>query len=414
MLDRIGLPKNLFWGFVGLALFMIGDGVEQAWIVIWLVERGLSVADASFLLTAYGVAVTLSAWLTGVLVQTLGPRKVMLWGVIAFVLGSIGFIGLGLKTMDMTTMLFFYAIRGIGYPFFAYSFLIWINYSTPLEKRSTAVGWFWFTFSLGLSVIGPYFSALALPRMGEIHVLWVGMVFVVIGAVLAIAVNRDKVPAHEIHDFSMAELLKGVTILQRPRIAIGLVVKSINGIAQYGLAAFLPLYLLGFGYSTTEWLQMWSSVFLVAIFANLFFGYFGDKFGWRNTIKWVGGVFYAIVLILVWLVPQVFGHNFYLMTFVLCLCGVAMAGYVPLSALFPMLAPDSKGAAMSVLNLGAGLGAFLAPAIAGMFYGTIGAGGVLGIYASLYVLSAILTPYLKTPEELEREREEVVLRDKVA
>lgn len=49
------------------------------------------------------------------------------------------------------------------------------------------------------------------------------------------------------------------------------------------------------------------------------------------------------------------------MAFVLCLCGVTMAGYVPLSALFPMLAPDSKGAAMSVLNLGAGLGAFIAP-----------------------------------------------------
>ncbi len=51
----------------------------------------------------------------------------------------------------------------------------------------------------------------------------------------------------------------------------------------------------------------------------------------------------------------VLGHNFYVMAFVLCLCGVTMAGYVPLSALFPMLAPDSKGAAMSVLNLGAGL-----------------------------------------------------------
>ncbi|MEI2629869.1 MFS transporter [Erwinia sp. OLMDLW33] len=400
MFNKIGLPKNLLWGYIGLTIFMIGDGVEQAWISIWLVEKGLSVAQASYLLTAYGVTVTLAAWVTGVLVQTLGPRKVMLFGLVTFVIGSIGFIAIGLQTMHMAWMLPFYAIRGIGYPLFAYSFLIWINYSTPVERRATAVGWFWFTFSLGLSVIGPFFSSLALPVLGEIHVLWVGMLFVIVGSVLGIWVNRDVVPASEIHPFSAAELLKGITILQRPVIAMGLVVKSVNGIAQYGLATFLPLYLISYGYSKTEWLHMWSAVFLVAIFANLFFGFFGDKFGWRTTIMWVGGFAYAAVLILVWAVPQVLGHNFYVMMFVLCLCGITMAGYVPLSALFPMLAPDSKGAAMSVLNLGAGLGAFIAPAITALFYSSLGAGGVLGIYAGLYVLSGVLTPFLKTPQEL--------------
>ncbi|EMD6276150.1 MFS transporter, partial [Salmonella enterica] len=217
--------------------------------------------------------------------------------------------------------------------------------------------------------------------------------------------------AYEIHPFSAGELLKGITILQRPIIAIGLVVKSVNGIAQYGLATFLPLYLISYGYSKTEWLHMWSSVFLVAIFANLFFGFFGDKFGWRKTIMWVGGFGYAVVLLLVWAVPQLLGHNFYVMAFVLCLCGVTMAGYVPLSALFPMLAPDSKGAAMSVLNLGAGLGAFIAPAITALFYSSLGAGGVLGIYAGLYVLSGVLTPFLKTPEEL---RQQVALQNERA
>jgi len=80
-----------------------------------------------------------------------------------------------------------------------------------------------------------------------------------------------------------------------------------------------------------------------------------------------------------------------------------MAGYVPLSALFPLLAPDNKGAAMSILNLGAGLSTFLAPAIAGLFFKSLGAGGVLFIYAGCYIVSAILTPFLKTPDELSRE-----------
>ncbi|WP_199232654.1 MFS transporter [Mesobacillus foraminis] len=401
MIEKIGLPKNLLWGYIGLMLFMIGDGIEQAWIVPYLVEEGMSVTHASLLITVYGVTVTISAWLSGVFVQTLGPRKAMLFGFIAFFIGSVGFIGLGMYTLNLSMMIPFYAIRGFGYPLFAYSFLVWINYSTPIERRSSAAGWFWFMFSLGLSVAGPFYASLFIPVMGHINVLWSGIVFTVVGAFLAIVVNKDRVPASEITNFSLSEFAKAITILKRPVIALGLVVKSINGFAQYGLLLFLPIYLLDFGYSTTEWLRMWSTVFTVAIFANLLFGYLGDKWGWRTTIKWVGGYFYAAVLILVYFMPQMVGHNYWLMTATLSLCGVAMAGYVPLSALFPLLAPDNKGAAMSILNLGAGLGTFIAPAIVTLFFEPFGAGVVIFIYAGFYVLSAILTPYLKTPEELE-------------
>ncbi|WP_094118399.1 hypothetical protein [Lonsdalea britannica] len=40
------------------------------------------------------------------------------------------------------------------------------------------------------------------------------------------------------------------------------------------------------------------------------------------------------------------------------------------------------------------------PAIDALLYFSLGAGGVLGIYAGLYILSAVLTPFLKTPDEL--------------
>ncbi|WP_160725898.1 MFS transporter [Bacillus sp. USDA818B3_A] len=404
MLNKIGLPKNLLWGYIGLTIFMIGDGVEQAWISPYLVSRGMSIEDASLLLTVYGITAAISAWFSGVLVQTLGPRKVMSYGLIAFIIGSLGFIGLGIYKLNFSMMVPFYALRGFGYPLFAYSFLIWINYSSPLKIRGTAVGWFWFMFSLGLSVIGPFYSSIAIPAFGEINVLWTGLIFVVIGSLLAIFANKDKIPESEIHSFELKELLQGITILKRKQISLGLIVKTVNGLAQYGLAVFMPIYLAQYGYSTTEWLHMWSTVFIVAIFANLFFGFVGDKIGWRNTIQWVGGVAYALVLVLVFFTPQLVGHNYLVMTIVLSLCGVTMAGYVPLSALFPLLAPDNKGAAMSILNLGAGLSTFLAPAIAGLFFKSLGAGGVLFIYAGFYILSAILTPFLKTPEELASEK----------
>ncbi|MBL1917827.1 MFS transporter, partial [Klebsiella pneumoniae] len=86
-------------------------------------------------------------------------------------------------------------------------------------------------------------------------------------------------------------------------------------------ATFLPLYLISYGYSKTEWLHMWSAVFLVAIFANLFFGFFGDKFGWRKTIMWVGGFGYAARFFLVWAVALVLVHYFYGFAFVLFFFG---------------------------------------------------------------------------------------------
>ncbi|CAK7193530.1 Alpha-ketoglutarate permease [Commensalibacter sp. Nvir] len=409
MFDKIGLPKNLLWGYIGLSLFMIGDGIEQAWLTLYFVKKGLSASNASFLITCYGITVTIAAWISGVMVQTLGPRKVMLAGIVAFIGGSIGFIGWGLPSLNFLIMVPFYAIRGLGYPLFAYSFLVWINYSASLERRSTAVGWFWFTFSLGLSVLGPFLSSMIIPLVGEIHVLWLGVIFVIIGGTCALYLNKDQVSSCEIHKFSFDELMTAITILQNPRISMGLIVKSINGLAQYGLPVFLPIWLLSYGYTQNEWLHMWSAVFTVAIFSNLFFGFFGDKFGWRNTIMWVGGVSYAVVLILILLLPQFLGHNYYLMMFVLCLCGVSMAGYVPLSALFPLLAPENKGAAMSVLNLGAGLGAFLAPAIAGICYDSVGVKGILIVYAGFYILSAFLTPLLKTPQELTTEYQTVIV-----
>ena len=66
-------------------------------------------------MTAYGITASIAAWMSGVLVQTKGPRMIMLAGMLAFFIGSVGFIGFGIADLDMSVMLPFYAIRGLGY-----------------------------------------------------------------------------------------------------------------------------------------------------------------------------------------------------------------------------------------------------------------------------------------------------------
>src|SRR5699024_5753288 len=165
-LDRIGLPSHLAWGYFGVLIFMMGDGLELAWLSPYLVDQGLAVKQTALLTTMYGVAIAIAAWFSGVLVELIGPRKTMLLGVGAYILGQALFVGIALPSLNFGLMIPTYAIRGLGYPLFAYSFLVWITYRTPQHQLGRAVGWFWFVFTGGLSVLGAFYSSLSISLIG--------------------------------------------------------------------------------------------------------------------------------------------------------------------------------------------------------------------------------------------------------
>ena len=78
--QRIGMPNNLKWGYLGILIFMMGDGVEQGWLSPYLVEHGMSIQQSATLFTVYGITIAISSWFSGVLAESYGPRKSMLMG----------------------------------------------------------------------------------------------------------------------------------------------------------------------------------------------------------------------------------------------------------------------------------------------------------------------------------------------
>jgi hypothetical protein len=46
-LDRIGLPRHLAWGYLGIMIFMMGDGVEQGWLSPYLLDRGMTIQQSA-------------------------------------------------------------------------------------------------------------------------------------------------------------------------------------------------------------------------------------------------------------------------------------------------------------------------------------------------------------------------------
>lgn len=401
--DRLGIPSNLLWGFIGITVFMIGDGLEQGWLSPYLVQHGLTMQQSAFLYSDYGIAVTIASWFSGVFVQTWGPRKAMTVGLTSFVIGAIGFIGWGIPQHNYIVMLLTYALRGLGYPLFSYSFLVWVTYRSPEKKLSTAVGWFWFVFTLGLNVIGSYYSSFVLPKIGAINTLWSALIFVLAGAILAIIINKDKFDGQKLEngESKLKELSKGITIVfKNPRVGIGGIIRTINTTASFGFVVFFPSYVEKFGFSISEWLSIYGTLFFFNIFCNLFFGIIGDKIGRRTTVAWFGGVLSGVSILAMYYVPQMYGHNYWLLMIVSCLFGAGLAGYVPLSALMPSLEPENKGAAMSILNLGAGLSAFVGPGLVAIFIGGIGPVGIIWIFAILYFISAVLTKFLHEKKQI--------------
>lgn len=80
LVERIGIPRPLFWGFVAVFIFMIGDGVEISRLSGYLAgPGGLNGATASLTTgTIYGLAVLVASWFSSTLsapMPSMGPTK---------------------------------------------------------------------------------------------------------------------------------------------------------------------------------------------------------------------------------------------------------------------------------------------------------------------------------------------------
>lgn len=235
----------------------MGDGIEQGWLSPYLIGRGLSLEQSAGLFTMYGVTIAISAWFSGVLAEAYGVKRTMFAGLVLYLLGTCGFVGLSLPGLHYPLMLATYALRGFGYPLFAYSFLVWIAYAAPKNGLGKAVGWFWFVFTGGLNVLGAYYSSWAIERIGNINTLWTSVFWALLGAFFALVMNKSQkrlAVAGGTRE-KMRELLKGITIMkQEPKVLLGGIVRVINTTAQFAFPVFLPMYMADYGFTTTEWL----------------------------------------------------------------------------------------------------------------------------------------------------------------
>lgn len=408
ILERMGLPRPLLWGFVGLMLFMIGDGVETNILTPFLTaDHGFSIPMAGTLVTVYGIAVAIAAFLSASLSDLWGPRKVMFIGAGIWVAFELIFLVVALNSSSVALIFIAYGLRGFGYPFFAYGFLVWISATANAKRLAVAIGWFYVAFSAGLPTLGALTASASLAIFGldYYQTLWISLALVVAGAAVALLGVKEKTgrgPLVADSEKVFKTLVFGFTLLRTNRMALMVMLtRTINSIPTYGMAIFFPaLFVERFGWTVGQFLILTTVIYAVNIPCNLFFGALGDRLGWSRTVTWCGAVLCAVSMLGLYVVPAYavdrgWDSAYALTLLVGAFFGIGLAGFVPLSAIAVSLAPKNPGAAMASYNLGIGAAVFAGPLLVALLYSVLGAAGMVYLFAALYLVAALMSHALR-------------------
>ncbi|WP_085913597.1 MULTISPECIES: RbtT/DalT/CsbX family MFS transporter [Pseudonocardia] len=415
-LDRLGIPHALRWGFVGVLVFMTGNGTESNFISPHIeAVLGSPEATVATIISMYGLAVLIASYLAGALADLWGPRRVMTLGVVVWVVFEVLFL-LSLQAESFWGVTITYFLRGFGYPLFAFAFLVWIAAVTPYHRNGAAVGWFYVMFTGGLPTLGSLFAIGMIPAFGgstggETAAMVGATALVVVGwAICHFGVREGHAhqrlaPAGE----SNAQVLTAGLRLtaSNPKILMGFLVRLINTAPQYGMFVILPTVIaVDLGWGQSRWLTMTVFVYATNILVNAVFGWVGDKWGWRRTVQWFGVFGSAVGLLLWWYVPQAVPAGstwgFWVSVAAGCVFGCLLAGFVPMGAIMPALAPDHKGAAMAMYTTAAGGAAFLGAAVVAIML-ALGTGnvGVVWAFVALYAAAFVMMYWLDVPQRAE-------------
>jgi len=378
--------------------------VESGYLAPLLTSRmHLSPSAVGIVFTCYGFMAAAAGWFSGALSDVWGPRRVILIGFVIWILFEVPFLVFGIGAKNYDIILLTYGLRGLGYPLFAYGFLVWITVVAPRDRLASAMGWFWFAFTGGLPTLGSLFARYWIPRIGPIHTLWASTALVVLGGVILLLgvreprgrsrlVAKSEKPVH-----ALIGSLK--LAIEKPKTLVACIVRAINTAPEFGFFIILPAYFeKTIGFPQSEFLALLSTMFVSNIVWNLLFGMLADVLGWRRTIAYCGGFGCALTTLALFYVPMA-THSFLLTLVVGAAYGATLAGYVPLSATAPMLEPEHRGEALSLLSLGASAAMLIGPAIVTVSLGEVGVKGVMWIFAGLYVVSGIMALlWLQVPE----------------
>jgi MFS family permease len=268
-------------------------------------------------------------------------------------------------------------------------------------------------FTGGLPTFGSLYAVLLIPVFGggyrgETWTMASSAALVAAGFLIVWFGVRERTGRRRLaprEETAGAVVLSGLRLtVRRPKILMGFLVRLINTSPEYGMFIVLPAVIsTTLGWGQQRWLVMTISVYAGNILFNALFGTIGDRWGWRRTVQWFGITGSAVGLLAWWYVPHWVPAGstwgFVVATAAGVFFGIMLAGFVPMGAIMPALAPDDKGAAIAMYTTAAGGAAFSGAAIVAVVQPWGGDVGVVWAFVGLYAVAFVLVSFLKVPED---------------
>lgn len=400
----MGMPVSLFWGYIAIALFMTGDGLEQNFLSKFIVSLDFPEKKVGLIFAAYGLTAAISSWLSGILAETFGAKKIMMVGAVMWVVLHTGFMLFGIIPHNYAMMLLFYGLRGFSYPLFFYAFFYWVVKESPDNQLASAVGWIWSMFTIGFGIFGYFLPLYTIHYLGEENTLWLSIGWVIAGALIAFfflkaPMARDK----KVLTFTEKVANMGTDLLlvfHNRDLAIALVIRAICNFSLFGIIVFLmPIFYTsphGGHFTDEQWRIISVCIYPLQPFTNVLWGIIGDRIGWLKQMRWAGFVGCGTATILLYYIPILSPGNMLLCILGILFYAITITAFVPMGAIFPMLTPNHKGAAISIQNLGGGLSNFGGPALVSLllFIG-LGYQSIFVFFGLLYYIAAIMTYFIR-------------------
>ncbi|MEW1819243.1 RbtT/DalT/CsbX family MFS transporter [Arthrobacter sp. NPDC080031] len=395
-LDRQGVARPIAWGYLAIALFMTGDGMEAGFLAPFMTGLGINTGFIALLFAFYGLTAAVASWFSGGLSEAWGPKAVMMLGFCLWLALHVVFL-VALSSNLWTLAFVAYGLRGFAYPLFAYGFFTWIVLVTPSTSMTRAAGWYWFFYLFGFGVAGGYVGAWVIPAVGQLGSLWLEAGFILAGGLLVLILVRALQPAQRpTVSSSVRSVLAGATILKtHPKVGIGGVIRLINAFSIFVFIALLGIYMTQtIGLPIEQWQAIWGTAFLANVLGNVLMGYIASSIGELRVVRWLGAVGCILTCLALFYVPLAIGANFWAILTMAVLWGLSVTGFVPVSAIVPRLAPERMAAAVSVLSLAAALSQMVASLIAALAE-PFGLETVIWVLVATYALAFALTYVLR-------------------
>ncbi|MCF8568468.1 MFS transporter [Alicyclobacillus tolerans] len=267
----------------------------------------------------------------------------------------------------------------------------WVNESFPRERRARAIGIFQMAGNFG-SVVGIVVASVVGAHFGW-RGPWLVMVIPTLLTALWIAktvreIPRTQTPAYkEVEHSNQKTQGKYSEVFRVRNVWVGFLLHGLFNFANWGLASWIPLYMIKVKHMGFTSAGLLSAVFTIGIALGMYVsGWVADKWGRRLTTSiWA---LLGIPLLLGFL------HTSNIMVAIICIFLTGFFGNGWLGNVLTMIGdsitPNLAGSANGVVMFGAEIGAVLGPLVGGIIAQSIGLARGLNYYTILYLLAGII------------------------